>query len=137
VIQLVALSMLGLTATCYADEPTKASAEENNATSEETNFLPDMLSKSHFDRDFSASVGLRLWQNKWNLPRWNFSAQYPREVIEAFRDDVIISSNSSNTSTDIPAIGLRYKNFGRGAYCGDIIGEINEQRRQRNEMLSL
>ena len=26
---------------------------------------------------------------------------------------------------------------GRGAYCGDIIGEINEQRRQRNEMLSL
>jgi len=28
-------------------------------------------------------------------------------------------------------------NFGRGAYCGDIIGEINEQRRQRNEMLSL
>jgi len=27
--------------------------------------------------------------------------------------------------------------IGRGAYCGDIIGEINEQRRQRNEMLSL
>jgi hypothetical protein len=24
--------------------------------------------------------------------------------------------------------------FGSGAYCGDIIGGINEQRRQRNEM---
>jgi len=27
--------------------------------------------------------------------------------------------------------------LGSGAYYGDIIGEINEQRRQRNEMLSL
>ncbi len=139
VIQLVALSMLGLTATCYADEPTKASAKENNATSEETNFLPDMLSKSHFDKDFSASVGLRLWQNRWNLPIWSSNAQRPQTANDVYKyPDHIMTLNSDNTSVDIPAIGLRYKNFFLGgSYFKQTAYHFNKQRVIRNSPVQI
>ncbi len=97
--KIIALSTLGFTTLCFANEP------------QETNFLTDMFSKSHFDKDFSASVGLRLWENKWNLPYWRFDAQYPRVFANAYQNDMVVASNSNNTSVDIPAIGLRYKNF--------------------------
>ncbi len=96
--KIIALSTLGFTTLCYANE------------SQETNFLTDMFSKSHFDKDFSASIGLRLWENKWNLPHWDYDAQHPRETSTQVLD-FISMNNSDNKLTNIPSIGLRYKNF--------------------------
>jgi len=116
-IKIIALSTLGFTTLCYANEP------------QETSLLTDMFSKSHFDKDFSASVGLRLWENKWSLPRWDFNAQDPNTpLVTQKRSDVIISNTSDNKLVTIPNIGLRYKNFYLGgSYFNETTYNTKEQ----------
>jgi hypothetical protein len=52
----------------------------------------------HFPTDFTASVGIKSWLNKWDLP----------VVLD---NNQIVSYNSETEATLIPMIGFRYKNF--------------------------
>lgn len=95
-LKIIALSTLGFTTLSYANEP------------QETSLLTDMFSKSHFDKDFSASIGLRLWENKWNLPRSVTSGNYYDENV---LNTIATNSISDNKFSSIPSVGIRYKNF--------------------------
>jgi len=75
-----------------------------------------------------SAIKVRIISGLFALLAFNYGTAQAAATVSAPTATAVSAAFSiDTTSTD----------FGRGAYCGDIIGEINEQRRQRNEMLSL
>jgi len=59
-------------------------------------------SDSHFEKDFSASVGVKMWMNQWNLPD---------ALIGDKGQKSIMSYTSGTETTLIPVLSVRSKNW--------------------------
>lgn len=59
-------------------------------------------SDSHFEKDFSASVGVKMWMNQWNLPD---------AIIGDNHQKFIMSYTSGTETTLIPVLSVRTKNW--------------------------
>ena len=93
---------LGLGHPAIADEP-------QSSTVGEESFLSSVF-KPHFGRDFSASVGVKTWFNKWNYPLFSI-----RE--KESEPELVTSYLSDAKQTPIPVLSFRYKNlFVSGSY---------------------
>ena len=62
------------------------------------------LFTSHFNQDFTASVGIKTWFNKWDLPTV-LAAENSSD------QNLLLSYDSEMETTLIPVLSFRYKNF--------------------------
>jgi len=59
---------------------------------------------SHFSKHFTASVGVKTWFNKWDLPT-------VLEPEDSSDQSLLLSYDSKMETTFIPVLSFRYKNF--------------------------
>ena len=71
----------------------------------ENNFLKSVFETSHFEKDFSASVGLKMWVNEWEYPTvLTWSPTSTNNMVRSQHSDTV-------EFAFIPTLNLRYKNF--------------------------
>ena len=82
--------------------------------SEGTSPIGAIFGPNHFDKDFGFVVGLKAWANQWDMPvsTVGYSAIVsPTGINRPTNNDTIISFESDQETSLVPALMLRYKNF--------------------------
>ncbi len=85
-----------------AEETLSATQSPEAVEGESTQPFLSSASDSHFEKDFSASVGVKMWMNQWNLPDANTTTSGSR---------FITSYTSATETTLIPVLSVRTKNW--------------------------
>lgn len=90
----------------HAEESPSVTQSPDAMEVESTQSFLSSVSDSHFEKDFSASVGVKMWMNQWSLP-------YP----VGDGQNLIASFTSGTETTLIPVFSVRTKNwFVSGSY---------------------
>lgn len=77
----------------------------NSVIAIEENFFSSIFDTSNFEKDFSASVGLKMWVNEWEYPTvLTFSPTSTNNMVRSQHSDTV-------EFAFIPALNLKYKNF--------------------------
>ncbi len=85
-----------------AEETLSATQSPEAVEGESTQPFLSSASDSHFEKDFSASVGVKMWMNQWNLPD---------AMIGNNGQKSIMSYTSGTEITIIPVLSMRTKNW--------------------------
>jgi hypothetical protein len=73
----------------------------------ENNLLKSVFETSHFEKDFSAWVGLKMWVNEWEYPTvLTWSPTSTNNMVRSQHSDTV-------EFAFIPTVNLRYKNYFR------------------------
>jgi len=92
-----------------AEETLSATQSPEAVEEAPTQSFLSSVSDTHFEKDFSASVGVKMWMNQWNLPATVSPEDNGQKLTMSF--------TSGTETTLIPVVSVRTKNwFVSGSY---------------------